>query len=179
VRPRCFSTSAAACSLSGLHPPELPVQDRGGHAAVPLRVAAAAERGIGVEQHGHGRQPGLPGGLELGAPPRRVEAERVDHGGQAALQPGRDDLVKQGERVRRGVQVMLTAAGDAAKLVGGHDFLRPVPGPRPGRLSRAGRADQHDERGVRQCGAHAFFYTCRPRGRRPGGASMVVPEARK
>jgi len=31
------------------HPPELAVQYRGGHAAVPLRVAAAAERGLGVE----------------------------------------------------------------------------------------------------------------------------------
>ena len=48
----------------------------------------------------------------------------------------------------RGIQVALTAADHRPQCIGGNDLVGREAFPRPRRLSRAGRADEHDQRGV-------------------------------
>ena len=135
------------------HPPQLAVQDGGGHRPVPRPVAGPALRRAGLQQHRDRGQAHAPGQFPLRPAAGRIQPERVHHRGQAAAQPGRDDLVEQAERVRGGGQVMLTAADDAAQLVRGDDLGGPVAGRCPGGFPRPGRPDQDDQRRVRQtCG---------------------------
>src|SRR5580704_13864178 len=78
----------------------------------------------------------------------RAKAQRVHHRGQAAAQPGRHDVVEQGERVGRRVQVVLTAADYRAQPVGGDHLVRAVVLRGPDRLPRPGRPDQHHQCGI-------------------------------
>jgi hypothetical protein len=85
------------------HPAQLPVEHGGRNRHWPGPVPLAASRRIGVEQHGNGGHPGLPGQVKVRQPAGGIHAECVDHGGQAATQPRGDDLVQHPERVLRGV----------------------------------------------------------------------------
>ena len=113
-------------------PAQLAVEHGGGHRPGAAAIAPAALRRIGTEHNGDGRQAGLAREPGVDPPPLRVEAERVDDRVQAAPQPGRDDLVEQGEGVGGRVQIVLAAADHAAQLVGGDDLGLPVPGRCPG-----------------------------------------------
>jgi hypothetical protein len=130
------------------HRPQLGVEHPGRDGRVPAPVAPPAQRRLGVEQHGDRSHPRAPGQFEIAAPAGRVQAQRVHDRRQAAPGPCGDDLVEQRERVGRRGQVMLAAADDGAKLIGGHDLLRAIPRARPAGLARAGRADEHHERRI-------------------------------
>ena len=118
--PRISATAAA-------HPPQLAVERGRGHGLAAGAVPAAALGRIGAEEHGDRGQAAGPGQLQVAAAPRRLQAERVDDRGQAAAQPGRHDVVQQGERVVRRVQVVLTAADHGPQPVGRDHLLRAVP----------------------------------------------------
>ena len=128
--------------------PELAGEDRRRDRPVAGSVAAPALGLRGGQQHGHGRQPGGPTCGQPGQPASGIGAEGVDHRAQAASQPGGHDRLQEGERVRRGVQVVRAAADHAAQRVGGDDLLAAVAPLGPGGLARAGGADEDDERGV-------------------------------
>ncbi len=133
---------------------ELAREDAGRDRALASGVARTAYGRRRVEDDGDGRKPCSPGRGQPAAAAGHVGAERVDDSGQAAPDAGRDDLLEKGERVDRGVEVVLTAADDRAQQVRGDDLGGAVARRRPGRLARARRADQHDEGRVGQghCG---------------------------
>ena len=130
------------------HRPQLPGQHRRRDRPVASGVAATALGLRGGQQHRHGRQPGGPARGQPGQPPGGIGAEGVHHRAQPAAQPGGHDRLQQGERVRRGVQVVRAAADHAAQRVGGDDLLAAVALLGPGGLARAGGADEDDQRGV-------------------------------
>ncbi len=66
------------------HPAQLAVERSGRHRNGSVTVPAPALARVRVEQHGDGRQLGQARELELAAPPDRIQAERIDHGVQAA-----------------------------------------------------------------------------------------------
>ena len=79
-----------------------------------------------------------------------VEAEGVDHGGEAAAEPGGDDPLEEVEGVGRGVEVGGPGADDAAQVVGGDDLGAAVVGGRPRGLARPCGADEDDDCGIGQ-----------------------------
>ena len=79
-----------------------------------------------------------------------LQPGRVDHGGQPAGEALRHDQVEQLERVAARALVALAAPHDRAQPVGGDDLVGLEPRPRPVRLPRRRRADQHDEARIRQ-----------------------------
>ena len=95
--------------------------------------------GRGVERDHDRGQSVPPGQVEPAPPAYGVQAERVDDGGQPASHPAGDDQVEQRERVRRGVQVVPTAADDAAQVVGGDDLGAAVALPAPRSTCRSRR----------------------------------------
>ena len=73
-------------------------------------------RRIGVNKHGDGGHAAAPG-QRVAMAPRRIKAQRVHHRGQAAAQPRRHYLVKQGKSVGRCIQVVLAATYQRAQPV--------------------------------------------------------------
>ena len=121
----------------------LPGEDRPAHPLDPAPLVQSASRtaaaGLGLAVLAVWRWAGGP------VAPGRIKAQRVDHRGQAAAQPGRHDQVKQGKSVGRRIQVVLAAAHQRAQPVRRDHLIRAVPRCRPDRLSRPGRPDQHDQ----------------------------------
>ena len=106
--------------------------------------------GGSVEGDRDGAEPVPPGEGEQRPAPLLVEPEGVDDGGEAAAQPAGHDQVEQCERLGRGVEVVASAADQAAQVVRGDDLGRPVPLLRPRGLAGGRRPDQHDESRVGQ-----------------------------
>ena len=155
----CHQVPSLAADLFGgrSHPPQLARQHRGRHRHTARSVPAAALRRIGVEEHGDGGRAAAPGERQVATAPRRVQAQRVHHGGQAAAQPGRDYLVEQGESVGRRIQVVLAAAHQCAQPVRRDHLVRTVMLRRPGRLPGPGHPDQHNQRRIGQRHRRPWF----------------------
>jgi hypothetical protein len=129
---------------------QLPVEDRLRHPVGPRGVPPPALGGRRVEDHGHRRDPVRGRQRQPAGAPLGVGAQGVDDGREPASQTGGDDRLQQGESVRTGLDVLFALAGDGAQPVRrDHLVLREVL-PRPGGLAGRRRADEDDERGVRQ-----------------------------
>src|SRR6478609_287525 len=87
---------------------ELAREDAARNRALASGIARTAYGRGRVEDDGDGRKPGCPGCGQPAAAAGHVGAERVDDGGQPAPEAGRHDLLENGERVDRGVEIVLT-----------------------------------------------------------------------
>jgi hypothetical protein len=117
------SDSPERAELLGQHPRR--------NRSVPGRVAGTTEVGRGVERDGHRRQRVSAGQVEQPTPTLAVETQGVDDCRETPAHPAGHDQVQQREGLGRGVQVVSTAADQAAQVVGGDDLRRAVAGSGP------------------------------------------------
>src|SRR5580704_17719096 len=128
---------------------QLTVKHGGRHRPLAGPVTRTAQRWLGLEQHGYGRQSGTSRECEPSEPALSVEPKRVHDGRQPPPRTGDDDLVEQGERVHGGVEVVLAAAHYGAEQVRGHNLPGEVPLGGPACLASARCAHEHDEGRIR------------------------------
>jgi hypothetical protein len=108
------------------HGTHLLLERRGRDPLAPRRVPRPAYRLVGVGQHGDRGQLGGSRRAQVRESPLGFETQRVDHGRQPTSQSSGEDLVEEGERVFRGVEIVLAASDHRPQRIRRDDLLRPV-----------------------------------------------------
>ena len=114
------------------------------------RVALPADLRRRRHQHRHRRQPGPSGRREITTAARRIESQRVDHGGEPPTGAGPDHRIEYREGVDRGLQIVRSGADHRAQGVRRDDLGGSVVRGGPGGLPGSGRTDQDHQRRVRK-----------------------------